>query len=488
MKQLRLALDPNLIDRYGPEIHWVWRLLLTGIGWAWQEVPLNHPCDVAYVSEPAQAPAARLCIQADPKAWSQPADQRLCRVARHNGLAYPEFKREATSGYPIHISEGQVICERDLIFDVFWLATGQEESCWPKDKHGFFDLNGMPILGERVLPQALASHIMYWLEKTLCDLGCQAPEPRWPNGKRAAAAVGHDVDYPEVIRWLEPMRILVRQGQRGIGPAAAVLTGRRHHWQFPAWVELEKRLHTRSAFYFVPRQGSLLEYTGGTPDPFYDVSSKKFRDLFRFLSEEGFEIGLHASYLAYHSQEKFSAEKQKLEDVSGQPVVGNRHHYWHLNPEKPEETLLIHEQAGLVYDTSLFHNRYLGWRRGLSHPFLPYHQGQRRELKTLQIPTAWMDDQLFGQRDDNPGDRLTLLGDLADRAAEHGGCLLIDIHDYVLDETLFPGWAQTYEQLWAHLWHRGDFWFGTPAEIAEHWLRRYTNFIQMSDGLDEGMA
>ena len=88
----------------------------------------------------------------------------------------------------------------------------------------------------------------------------------------------------------------------------------------------------------------MLQYTCGIPDPFYDIQSKKFKSLFNYLGNEGFEVGLHASYFAFKSEESFRKEKQILEDACGQKVSGNRHHYWHLNPEDPESTLLIHEK------------------------------------------------------------------------------------------------------------------------------------------------
>ena len=129
--------------------------------------------------------------------------------------------------------------------------------------------------------------------------------------------------------------------------------------------------------------------------------------------------------------------------------------------------------------------RYVGWRRGLAWPFFPFHQKERRELKTLQIPTAWMDDQLFGHHQDNPRDRLEIARSLVDRAAKQGGCLLIDVHDYVFDEVLFPGWTSTHRDLWEYLTSRSDFWIDTPCHIADHWLERYTSIMQASDGLEQ---
>jgi hypothetical protein len=488
MKRLRIAIDQQLAARHGPQIHWVWRLLLTGIGWTWEEVSLDNVCDIAYVSDPVEAPKARLCIRANPAAWARPDVYRLGRVERCDGVMLLRFEGDGSMAEAIRADQGQVICHRDLVFDTFWLVSGQEERHWPQDGHGFFDLTGTAVLREHVLRQAMASQTIVWLQKALLNLGCSPPVPRWPHNKRAAASVGHDVDYPEVNRWLEPVRIVARQGVQELGSALDVLVGRRHHWHFRDWVEMEKRLQTRSTFYFVPRQGSLLEYATGRPDPFYDITSERFRQLFRYLSEEGFEIGLQASYLAYQSKDTFAAEKQRLEEVIGRPVVGNHHHYWHLNPQDIEQTLLIHEQVGLEYDSSLVHDRYLGWRRGLSWPFFPFHQGEQREVKTLQIPTAWMDDQLFGQRMHNPGPPWENLRALADRAAEQGGCMHIDVHDYVFDDALFPGWAATYRCLWEYLLDSGDFWFTTSDQIAKHWTDRYTGLVQASSGLREGLA
>ncbi len=332
--------------------------------------------------------------------------------------------------------------------------------------------------------RGLASGIGSSLERALVELGFHRGLPRWPHGKRAAACASHDVDYPEAVRWLEPLRVLRRQGLQGVKAAASVACGARTHWHFASWMEMERRLNTRSAFYFVARRGSLSEYLSGTPDPFYDVRSGLFPQALRRLADEGWEIGLHASYLAYQNQDNFAKEKQTLEEACGQGVVGNRHHYWHLDPDDHEATLLMHEQIGLKYDASLTHERYLGWRRGLSWPFFPFHQALRRELKTLQLPTMWMDNQLFGHRLDNPGgDRSELLRGLADRVREQGGCALIDIHDYVFDDVLFPGWADTYRDLWEYVASLSSTWIATPAEVANHWASRDAAIRRASRGL-----
>ena len=487
MNTIRIAIDPELSRTHGPEVHWTWRLLLTSIGWAWEEVPLDAPCDIAYVSNPADAPQAKLRIQADISAWQAPHTARLAEVGRVDGLAYPRYAGQAAQIELARAESGPIFCPRDLIFDVFWLATGQEERYQRKDRFGFYDLRGTASLESGLFRQALGSHIRLWLERIVRRLGGPPPVPRWPDGKRAAASSGHDVDYPEVVRWLEPLRIVSRRGLSSVGTAVDVLIGRCHHWNFSNWVALERTLGLRSTFYFVPRQGSLVEYALSTPDPFYDITAPRFRELFRYLRDEGWEIQMHASYEAYRDPARLVAEKQRLESASGHEIVGNRHHYWHLNPDDAEETLFFHEQAGFTYDQSLVHNRYLGWRRGLAEPFFPFYQKARRELKTLQVPIAWMDDQLFRMRNHNPGDRRELLRELVDRVAEQSGVFNTDVHEYVYDETLYPGWREIYCYVWEYVRQRGDFWVTTASEITAHWTAQYFGMVQASQGLKLGM-
>ncbi|RRR67189.1 MAG: hypothetical protein EI684_19340 [Candidatus Viridilinea halotolerans] len=481
--RLTLAIDPALAA-FRPEITYTWRTLLAGLGYAWQEVAWEGAApDLAYALDPARAPAARLVLRAHPSQWAQPAAQRLVGVEQHDGWERPRFAVEPSFGPPQSMQAGRCFIERDLIFACFWLLSGQEEQQHPRGKHGYLDLTGTPTLEYGVLRLALVSAMATRLGQTLRALGYPPGLARWPFGAKLAATCGHDVDYPEIIRWIEPLRILSRQGKRGLRPALEVALGQHSHWHFRSWMELEKQYDARSAFFFVARKGSLVEYATGLPDTFYDIHRPKFRALFRELAAEGWEIGLHASYLAYTSADTFAAERAALASASGQPINGNRHHYWHLDPADPAATLLLHEQVGFRYDASLTHNRYLGWRRGANWPFYPWHAGQRRALGTLQLPTAWMDDHLFGQRQDNPGDRMLLLSGLVQRTAAHGGMLLVDVHDYVYDDALFPDWAATYRKLWADLFRRKDVWFATPGAIAEHWRARQALIERVSSGL-----
>lgn len=484
MWRLHVGIDRRLAPSYRPEVCWTWRTLLAGIGFAWQEVePADPVCDVAYVIDPG-ATSAKLTVRTNETRWKDPSGARLASVGQTGSVSFPLFEGEAATPAFLRLG-GRVVCDRDLIFDVFWLATGQEERRYPKGEHGFFELDAEPVVSRGVLRRALASAIGQALETWLVELGVGKPEPRWPGGSRAAACFGHDVDYPEPVRVLEPLRILARQGASGARNAWDVAVGRRHHWHFGSWMDLEEAAGCRSAFYFVARRGSLVERALGTPDPFYDINQPRFRALFREIQSRGAEIGLHASYRAFEDVGRLSEEKRVLEEAAGAAVIGNRHHYWHLNPNNPEETLRFHERAGFAYDCSLFHDRYIGWRRGFTWPFFPFDQKERRSLATLQLPTGWMDDQLFGLRRHNAGERTVILDELVARVFEQQGCLVVNIHEYVFDSALFPGWVLAYRHVLDALSTRGDVWLATPADIARHWRARVRSAEEASIGLGD---
>jgi hypothetical protein len=489
MQRLRIYIDPMLQHEFGPQICWTFRVLLSGIGYTWEEVTSkNSDVDIAYVTSLEQSPRCHLCISANLENWRKMSSLQLHTIGNSQGITYPLYMEENALSSIFHTHNSCLICERDIIFDVFWLVSGQGEKHLSKDKKGFFNLNESQIAWKRVFQSAVVSNIGSGLESRIRNLGFTEPVPRWPHQKKAAVCFTHDVDYPEIKRLLGSLRIIMLKGLNGVHQAVSVLAGAKTNWHFQSWVKMEKDLGVRSAFFFVPRKGSVLQYAFGVPDPFYDVSSKRFKELFRYLTAEGVEIGLHSSYGSCQSEVKFSNERKILQHASGQDIYGNRHHYWHLNPDDTESTLLLHEKIGIKYDMSLAHERYIGWRRGSSWPHFPFYQAGRRELKTLQISTTWMDDHLFGYLHENPGDRHVTLRTLVNETVEQEGCFVANIHNYVFDDVLYPGMRKTYFWLLKHLVEHSDFWIATPNEIADHWKKRYVSILRESEGLTSGLG
>ena len=265
------------------------------------------------------------------------------------------------------------------------------------------------------------------------------------------------------IRWIEAPRHLLRGHVR---TAWRVLTGRTDHWTFEPWLMLAREFGTAPCFFFMARQGSLLQYAMGTPDDFYDIRSDRFGLLFSTLRDAGAEIGLHASFHAHRSAATLRVEVERLKTASNGPVYGNRHHYWHLDPDDPNTTLVRHAEAGLQYDSSLGFEYYPGFRRGICHPFRPFHPGRREVVDVVQLPPAWMDDH-FDRRLAKNGiqspDEAALR--LVDVAARTGGIVVVDYHSRGMNREIYPRWGAWLDRF-AHSRLPGLVACLTPAEIA----------------------
>lgn len=229
------------------------------------------------------------------------------------------------------------------------------------------------------------------------------PIDLWPNGKKCAIGLSHDVDHPEKYAILKNyfqiknMRNIKNHLILSKNYIFDLLTyirdqNRERYWNFYEIMEGESKYGFTSTFFFASnnafsKYGSLLDVT-------YNIKQKKYQDLFKTIMKNGFEIGLHASYNAYLSNEYLLKEKKRLEACAEVTVSGLRHHYWHLG-KNVTNTLAMHEKCGFKYDSSIAFNDYLGFKRNVAYPYYPWDQGEQREINCLQLPVFCMDGNLF---------------------------------------------------------------------------------------------
>ena len=361
----------------------------------------------------------------------------------------------------------------DIVFSGYWLLTGAIEPTYPRSRVDDLDLDASPLVANGLLATPLVSLYAAFLRATFDSPARPALRWEWEAaGGEAAFAFTHDVDYPEIIRPIEVARVLARRGLKGVPLAARVASGASHFWTFREWVDLAARHGTRPCFYFMARQGSLLQYAMGTPDDFYDVRAPRFQRLFAELRDAGCEIGLHASYNAHRSAAVLRHEVGRIAEAAGVECAGNRHHYWHLDPADPNETLRRHGEAGLRYDSSLGLEYYPGFRRGICHPFRVFHPALRRELPTVQLPPAWMDDHFGGRLTRNRiPDADAAAAAIVDAARATRGIVVVDYHSRGMNADFYPQygpWLSRFAERRLDDRIRGM----TPRELLESYLRR----------------
>lgn len=395
------------------------------------------------------------------------------------GLPCPTFPGE-TLGEQSR-SDTSLTYPVDVVFAAYWLLTGAVEPTYPRSRFDDLDLDASVLVRDALLSQPLVSLLGAQWREVLDPSGERALPWAWEGeASRFAFAFSHDVDYPEIIRPIEVLRVLNDRGARGLGLAARVATGRSHFWTFMEWVTLAARYGTRPCFYFMARQGSLWQYARGTPDDFYDVRAPRFRRLFAELIDAGCEIGLHASYHAHRSADTLRREVQRIAETAGVECAGNRHHYWHLDPDAPNETLRRHAEAGLRYDSSLGLEYYPGFRRGICHPFRPFHPGRREVLPIVQLPPAWMDDHFDRRLAKNRiADPEASARQLLDAARTTRGMVVVDYHSRGMNADFYPRygpWLARFAEAHFDATLRGM----TPREIHDAFLERERRLLDAS--------
>ena len=442
ISRLRVGLHPALCQSL-PEIKYVLRTLLRlagfGVEFLWTgEKSETSQLDIYY--GPANSGAATpVDIHWSGFKFCDAPQLEPSRMAEQDGMAYLDFGSGGGCDRP---AAGRLRFTNDIIFSSYWLLTGAREPAYRRDRFDNLHLDDSFFLKHGLASRPLVSEYAALLRKHFTAQGRTALALPW-SGRSAAFAFTHDVDYPQIIRAIESARLMLSRGVKALSSIPGILNGSNHFWKFAEWVEFESTLGTRPTFYFMARKGSLVQYATGTPDCFYDIRKPEFTSLFRQLREQGCEIGLHASYNAHRSAQQLRREKEALEQAAGVKVEGNRHHYWHLDPAAPHETLRRLEHAGLVYDSSLGFEFYPGFRRGICHPFRPYHPQERRELDLVELPPTWMDDH-FDRRLAVNGiaDPTDFARGLVHTASKLGGTIVVDYHLRGMNADFYPRYGE----------------------------------------------
>ncbi len=292
----------------------------------------------------------------------------------------------------------------------------------------------------------------------------------WPNGKRFAVCLTHDVDeikktYQYVtrsIRFLKQFNF--NRLKNEFLSLVSKLRGKEPYWTFEEIVRLEEELGVRSSFYFLRETGKfeiLNRKTWrhlGRRYYFEDVS-----DVVDYLHSNGWDVGLHGSFYSYTNYDLLKCEKEELEKVLGDKVVGIRQH--NLNLEIPE-TWKIHESLSFEYDTTLGSNRYVGFRWGTCFPFNPIDAENDARIKILEIPLIVEDIVLFRYPD--PWSKFI---DTVCKVENVKGVLTVLWHHAVFNELEYPGWVDIYKKVIEHCKSR-EAWITSGRRIAEWWKIR----------------
>jgi hypothetical protein len=237
------------------------------------------------------------------------------------------------------------------------------------------------------------------------------------------------------------------------------------YWQFGNLMALEDDLGVRSAFYFLTEQ-SLFEdrpvrewftmegwqlYAGR-----YDLrTDDRVRNVVHRLDDGGWEVGLHGSYETCRDRERLRAEKNLVEAVLGDEIVGGRQHY--LNLEIPQ-TWKYYRDIGLSYDASLgsSHSYAFDDGYGVVRPF---------DDEFVVFPLTAMEQAFPDPGRDYERARSAVDG-MLEEAAENRAVASVLFHPRHFAPRDFPNYWRLYEHLVREALDAGA-WVGPPGDFYE---------------------
>jgi len=290
------------------------------------------------------------------------------------------------------------------------------------------------------------------------DRGATRVDAPLPGDAEFALCLTHDVDRP--YKGLPSLYYALQE--RPIYHARTALSSANPYWQFGAIAELEADLGVRSAFYFLDEQHLLrdrppsdwaspthwIEHLGR-----YDVEAPNIARAAQALAEDGWEVGLHGSYHSPADRERLREEKDRLESVLGDRIVGGRQH--HLRLSLPE-TWQHHRAIGLRYDASLGSGETVGFDYGY-RPLRPFDD------EFVAFPLTIMEQAL-----PDPGERYDAARDACDEilreAARNDAVATALWHPRYFAEREFPGYRRLYRWLVERALELGA-WVGSPREL-----------------------
>jgi peptidoglycan/xylan/chitin deacetylase (PgdA/CDA1 family) len=299
----------------------------------------------------------------------------------------------------------------------------------------------------------------------------------WPEGKRFAACLSHDVDMVQIDSRYELARTIAlnfRHAQgagkklKHLASAVGLRKTPREFDVFSPWVEAEQRLGFRSSFFFFPthvRERHVIDNVYRWDDrTTYRGETCSVREIARDLHRRGWDVGLHGSYLSPLSYEMLAEQKEDIEKAIGETVITSRQHNLHFDAARTPALL---ERAGLKVDSTLGSNRDIGFRAGTSYPFRMWDAAARDWLKLVEIPLVLHDGALL--RPDNLDldleSAFALCRTIIDRVVETRGVVTLLWHP---DKAALPDWFTLYTRLLEYISQQNG-WGASARQIHEWW-------------------
>jgi hypothetical protein len=295
-------------------------------------------------------------------------------------------------------------------------------------------------------------------------LQCSAP---WPDGRRWAVAITHDLDVVEWWPAFTALRLseLVRKGAWGraarTGAAALRALGRAPvRPGISALLEAERARAVHSTWFILCGTPTWRTFLAG--DLTYRPETSRTRRVLADLTQNGHAIGLHGSFATLASSDRFAEQRSRLTGLTARDISGVRQHFLRFDLERTPRAM---RTAGFRYDSTAGFADRNGFRLGVCD-VLPEWSVEGQGAPLAEVPFAWMDRALSKYRGvEDPAAWVTDALELAAAARAVEGLWVGVWHPNLIAPLGFPDAPAAYDLLLDGLAARGPF-VGTLDELV----------------------
>ena len=272
----------------------------------------------------------------------------------------------------------------------------------------------------------------------------------WPNGKRWAAALTHDLD---VVEWWPAFTLLrlaelARHGhllRAARVASAAVNAGRSPVVEDALALVLaaESRYGVRSSWFVLCGKPTIASARAG--DLTYRPDAPATKRILDTIHTAGHEIGLHGSFVTSDDHAQFGTQRAALRKLVRTEANGVRQHYLRMRAATTPRGMAA---AGFVYDSTHGYADRNGFRLGVAD-VLPLWDAERQmRLGIDEAPFVWMDRSLSKyQHVEDPKAWIDDALFIADRCREVGGMWVGIWHPNLAPALGFPDAPAAYVRL-----------------------------------------
>lgn len=329
-------------------------------------------------------------------------------------------------------------------------------------------------LMERPVADLLVVGLRCALEQAASAAGVVlTPELPWPDGKRFAVCITHDVDSAcrrslgygtekAIGAGLALVQGNLRRARRRFWEAVGLIFGTQTNpvWFFDRMTAMEDRHGFSSTFYLMLNETDWGRERGRRVRR-YSLHRPEIQSLFRGLADRGREIGLHINYDAHDTPDEMEKEWVRLGEIFAPlPMAGTRSHYLRFVAPKT-----WHRQAncGMRYDVSVGWTEGTGFRGGTCWPYRPFDRQGDAPIRFWELGTHLMDTHLR-----NPSALLECASKALDEVRQVGGCACLLVHPAAQNDWTVATFLSTYERLMEVVAARRDAWVATPTQVIDH--------------------